>query len=84
MATITGRAVVFGVKYPRPITNIPPDALKVRLRLRPDDIGMAFVKFQDRVEQWSLSPTGNIINAPTWELGLLQGVNVGKPMMATA
>lgn len=77
MATI-GKAIIIGVQPVKPIINIPADALKVRVRLRNEEIGKAFVKFHDRIEKWLLVPTGNVINAPTWELGILTGVNQTK------
>ncbi len=73
---IKGRACIWGAVPPKPISNIPPDALKVRLRLRNIEPGIAFVKFADRVEQWVLMPEDERTQAcPTWKLGILQGVN---------
>lgn len=74
MTAMKGIAVVWGAHKPRPIVNIPIDALKVRLRLRNDDMGRAFVKFKDRIEHWILVPIGPGVSGD-WMLGFLQGVN---------
>jgi hypothetical protein len=36
------------------ISNLPPDAIKVRIRMRKKREGHAFVKFHNRVEDWVL------------------------------
>jgi hypothetical protein len=80
---IRGIAVVFGARDPRPIVNIPPGAIKVRLRLRNTATGKAFIRFPDRVEQWLLMPEDETtINHPNWKLGRLLGVNVANPLLA--
>jgi hypothetical protein len=80
---IRGVAVVWGARDPRPIVNIPPNAMSVRLRLRKDDHGKAYVRFPDRVEQWLLMPADEqTINHPNWKLGRLMAVNIAKPQLA--
>lgn len=74
-----GQAVVWGCKPLRPIINIPPDALRVKIRLRPGSVGRAFVKFPDRIEEWYLQPADRLtLNHPQWILGLLRAVNTSK------
>lgn len=70
MAIFKGRPFIYGVLPVRPLTNVPAEALKVRLRLRPRDVGVAFVRFADRVERWIIEPDGD-----NWRLGILTGVN---------
>lgn len=74
--SVYGQAFIWGAQSPKPLSNVPPDALKVRLRLRAESVGLAFVKFADRVEKWILMPSdGQTRACPTWKLGILQGVN---------
>ena len=57
------------------ISNLPPDALKVRIRLRPKMEGRAFVKFANRVESWILGfDNGKMF------LMMLRGVNSASPL----
>lgn len=70
-----GRAIVWGVQPTRPLIDVPSDAQKVRLRLRPNDPAMAFVKYADRVEKWIVCPADGRIGCSEWRLGILQGVN---------
>ncbi len=73
--SVTGKAVVFGIRDVKPIANLPSDAIKVRIRLRAGDVGKAFVRFKYRIELWYLAPSGNMLNAETWELWQLIAVN---------
>jgi hypothetical protein len=74
-----GIAVIRGAVKPCPIVNIPPDARKVRLRLRHDSFAVAFVKFDDRIERWAIVPDGGKLEGATrWRLGLLRGVNAAQ------
>ena len=70
-----GIAIVFGLAEPRPIVNIPPAATKVRLRLRNNQPGRAFVRYPDRTEHWILFPADGRIGCTEWKLGALQGTN---------
>lgn len=65
--------------------GIPLNALKVRLRLRRDELGQAFVRFPDRIERWALMPADEqSINHPEWKLGWILGVKVLGPASAIA
>jgi hypothetical protein len=76
MALQVGIAVIFGAQPLKPIANVPPDALKVRVRLRNNDQAQAFVQFKDRIEHWILGPfDGTHKTCTQWELLRLQGVN---------
>jgi hypothetical protein len=80
---LKGKAFIYGAWGPKPLSNIPADAIKVRLRLRNNDAARAFVKFADRIEHWILAPTDEKTQAcPTWKLGFLQGVNQPKPFLS--
>jgi hypothetical protein len=72
--TATWTRIVFGVKPVRPIVNLPPEAIKVRIRLRSGKRGTAFVRYPDRIEKWTL---GFCNNNPQddWRLAFLEGVN---------
>lgn len=71
-----GVCVIFGVQPVKPLANLPPDALRVRFRLRNDRIATAFVKFADRIEKWVVGPAGGKLAGHTeWELLAIQGVN---------
>jgi hypothetical protein len=84
MAKVTGRAVIVGIREPRPIaTPLPPDAKRIKIRMRPTEPARAYVRFPDRVEVWIVEPTGGMLNADTWELLLKQGVNWGSSADAT-
>lgn len=74
---IYGKAIIWGIRPVKPIVNIPADALKVRLRLRNDNCARAYVRFEDRIEQWIIQPSDNVLSADTWILGWLEGVNYG-------
>jgi hypothetical protein len=74
--TTRGRLLIWGTPEIKPLANIPPDALKVRLRLRSDKVVTAFVKFNDRIEQWLIYPEDEQTRAcPRWKLGSLLAVN---------
>lgn len=68
---------IFGVRPVRPIINIPLTARRVRLRLRNNNYGRAFIKYDDRIEHWILfSADGTRAGAEKeWRIDLLQGVN---------
>lgn len=73
---VKGTAIIWGVKDAKPIVNLPPDALKVRLRMRPTAPVTAFVRYADRIERWVVVPsTGRLQGDPDWALGILNGVN---------
>jgi hypothetical protein len=73
---LSGSAIVFGLNYrQQPIVNIPPDAIKTRVRLRAGRPGRAFVRFPDRVEEWVLGFDDNTLNGK-WVLKFKQGVNL--------
>lgn len=72
-----GRALVWGIRPIKPIVNVPPDARRVKIRLRSNSVGRAFVKYGDRVEEWILEPLGPGLSGD-WKLGLLSGVNHAK------
>lgn len=76
MALVTGKAIIFGIRPVKPIVNIPPDALKVRIRMRAGSCANAFIKFADRVECWLIGPSGNVLSSETWVLLHKEGVNV--------
>lgn len=57
MAIKYGKAVCWGMAHAGlPIANLPPGVLKVRTRFRNDRVAAAFLKFDDRIEQWRLAP----------------------------
>lgn len=78
----TGLPVVFGTGQPiRSIVNLPPGALKVRLRLRNTAVGKAYVKFPDRVEEWVLGYEGNVRTPDSnWVLLIKTGANGSRLM----
>jgi hypothetical protein len=63
----------------KPICNLPTDAKAFRLRLRPDSVASAFIRFTNRIEHWWLAPKdGQTFNGPEWQLSVLKGVNQTK------
>lgn len=70
-----GRAVIWGVAEVKPIVNVPPDALRVKLRLRNTTPAIAIVFFKDKIERWIIVPANGLLSCPEWKLGLLQGIN---------
>lgn len=66
--------VIYGIQAVKPISNIPADAIKVRIRMREDNMVRAFVKFKDRIEWWIIGPDGGF-NSPHWKLALKLGEN---------
>lgn len=82
MAIRKGIPCVWGVKPLRPIVNVPPAALRVRVRMRPMDVAKAYVKYPDRIEQWALGPTGDTMQNidKEWELKLLLGTNAARKL----
>lgn len=75
-----GFAVVWGVREQKPIVNIPPDALRVKIRMRDNQAARAFVRFKDRIERWIICPEGKqFLNSANWELGALESVNAWQP-----
>jgi hypothetical protein len=73
---VAGKAVIFGAKPIRPIINLPADVRKVRLRLRNNSVGRAFLRFDDRIEHWILMPADEQTQrCAEWKLGYHQGTN---------
>lgn len=70
-----GIAIIWGVRPQKPIANIPADARRVKVKMRPTKEVRAFLKFDDRVEEWVIGPSGNVTNADTWELRFKRGEN---------
>jgi hypothetical protein len=68
-----GRSVVKGIQPLQPIVNLPPDVLKVRIKMRPQSLAMAFLKFNDRIEQHVIEPANRERTA--WKVGWITGVN---------
>ena len=69
-----GMAFIFGCDLKRqtqPITNLPPDTVKVRLRFRNQSAAIAFVKTPTEVQKWVLGPDGG----GAMKLAILQGSN---------
>lgn len=64
------RRFIFGLEDVKPITNLPQGAT-VRIRLRREDFGFAFVRVDNRIEQWALRDNLD----GTWMLDALQSVN---------
>ena len=54
---IKGTPVLWGVdpRIKLKIENLPPDC-RVRVRARNNRVAMAFLRFKDRTESWSLGP----------------------------
>lgn len=71
-----GEVIVFGIKERRPIVNLPPDALKVKVRMRVGKPGKAFVKFHDRIEGWVIGYENNCIAKDSWILRFKEGENL--------
>ena len=67
-----GQRIAFGASEIKPITNIPEDALRVKVKLRHNKPVVAYVKFKDRIESWLLS------DGPDWRLWLVQGANFSR------
>lgn len=75
MAVQIGTPLIWGTHYqPKPISNIPPSATKIKIRLRERGVAVAFVYFSDRIEQWTLGPK-TTYSGPYWILRTLQRVN---------
>lgn len=81
MATQKGRTIIWGVRPMRPITNLPPDALRCKIRMRNERPATAFVQFEDRIERWIIVPADGTLACPEWSLGFLQGVNYAREMV---
>lgn len=64
-------AYVFGAVSAKPITNLPEGA-KVRIRLRDEEFAAAYVRYQNRIEQWALRDNLD----GTWALAFVQASNV--------
>ena len=77
--TYTGQAVIFGTPERKPIIKLPQGMIGMKVRLRHESVARAYVRFNDRVEEWVIVPTGNRLGAETWELGGLMGVNFNRP-----
>jgi len=43
----------------KPITNIPHDALRYKIRLREKSMALVDIRFADRLERWVLGPDGD-------------------------
>jgi len=69
-----GHPILIGVKpewAAAPITNLPPDTVKVRRRFRRNSFGKAFVKTSTGIQEWVLLADGD----DGLRLGVLRGVN---------
>ena len=56
-----GAPIVFGLNpdyLTMPITNLPADCIKVRVRFRPRCVGIAFVQTSRTIEKWFLHRDG--------------------------
>ncbi len=76
---ITGVPVCFGCVdsfATLPISNLPPDTVKVRRRIRNDRVAVAFVKTRFSVQRWILGPDGN----GALKLLFIQGENSSMPV----
>ncbi len=62
--------LVHGIETPKPIVNIPHDALKSRLRMRQADIARVYIRFSDRIERWIIAEDGD-----HWRLEFKTGEN---------
>lgn len=51
-----------------PIVNLPSDAIKIRRRLRNNDVAQCFVKTPSGISRHYLSPIGSISNCQAIEL----------------
>lgn len=71
MNGLVGKRVIYGMQEIKPITNLPLDALQVKIRLRPRQFGVVVVRRPDRVERYNIEPVGD-----QWQLFNLHGVNV--------
>lgn len=62
---------VFAATEPRPITNLPAECLRYRVRFRTGDLPRIYLRFPDRVEEWLVTHGP----ARTWQLALRTGLN---------
>jgi hypothetical protein len=62
--------IVYGVEPIRPITNLPPGVVRVRVRQRDNDVTKVFLRFDNRVEQWEIERDGE-----AWQLAWPIGRN---------
>ena len=58
-----------------PISNLPPQTIKVRRRIRNDSAAVAYVKTETEVQRWILAPDGEA----AVKLEILQGINSRQP-----
>lgn len=84
MAVMKGVSIIWGMKPLCPIVNIPSSALRYKIRLRNDRPAMAFVKYEDRIEQWVIFPADGMLSCPDWKLGAIQRVNYAREMVNIA
>jgi len=66
-----GPVCVFGVPPTRPISNLPEDTIKVRIRLRCSDVGCAFVRRPDCIEKYLL-----LVDGDNWKLNYFAEKNI--------
>jgi hypothetical protein len=58
-----------------PISNVPIDAIKVRRRIRQNDIAKAYIKTATELQEWVLAPDGKSAECVTIRLAYLQSIN---------
>ena len=63
---------IFGMKDLAPISNLPADTIKVRIRMRPHSFAVAFVKQPNSITKWVLAEKSD--GAPY--LWMIQGSNL--------
>lgn len=68
-----GTRLVIGIQNPKPINNLPPDLIRLKLRFR-KFAAKAFVFTPGMVEEWLLRDNGD-----TWSLAIRQGRNQRVP-----
>lgn len=68
MSKVFGKAVIYGMRPIRPIVNMPPNATAISITLSLFDVATAFVRFSDRIEEWVIGPSGDLLSADTWVL----------------
>ena len=59
---IRGTQICWGLKpewLTLPITNLPPDTISVKRKMRGEKAVEAFVKTPDTVQRWTLAPDGD-------------------------
>jgi hypothetical protein len=71
MIRIGDTSPIYGAVEPKPIVNLPSDAIRVRLRLRNKDFVHAFVKTTTGIERWIVAENAN----GEWFLKYRQSIN---------